>query len=126
MRLLRTSNRVLFAVALIVAVGAYLAGGSRFARAVRGRTMGALDVAGDRAAGTGALEGVGRFAARYVGALSVGGIIVSFLILIGMGQPDGSTVLWLLLVLLVYLGVVTILARIGRDRLAASDRADHV
>ena len=49
-RLLRTSNRVLFAVALIVAVGAYLAGGSRVARAVRGRTMGALDGAGDRGA----------------------------------------------------------------------------
>ena len=42
-RLLRTSNRVLFAVALIVAIGAYLAGGSRVAHAVRGRTMGALD-----------------------------------------------------------------------------------
>ena len=64
-RLLKTSNRVLFAVALIVAIGAYLAGGSRVARAVRGRTMGALDVAGDRAAGTGVhLGGVGRFAAR--------------------------------------------------------------
>jgi hypothetical protein len=126
-RLLRTSNRVLFAVALIVAIGAYLAGGSRVALAVRGRTMGALDRAGDRAAGTGLdVGGVGRFAARYVGALSVGGIIVSFLILIAMGQPDGSTVLWLLLVLLVYLAVVTILARIGRDRLAVSDRADHV
>jgi hypothetical protein len=118
-RFIRYSNRVLFLIGLLVAIGAYLAGSSRMARAVRGRTTGALDTVGDRAAARGWDFGpVPAFVARYATALRILGIIVAFVVLIALDHPDALSVLWLLLALLVYLGVLTVLDRIYRDRTA--------
>ena len=119
-RLLRTSNRVLFVVGLLIALGAYLAGSSRVALSVRGRTTGALDGVGDRVAAGGLdFHGVAEFVARYTNPLRIAGAIVSFLILVIMNHPGVAAVLWLLIALLVYLAVVTILERVGRDRTVA-------
>ena len=123
-RLLRTTNRVLFVVGLLIALGAYLAGSSRVALAVRGRTTGALDGVGDRvAAGGFDFHGVAKFVARYANPLRIAGVIVSFLILVIMNHPGVAAVLWLLIALLVYLAVVTILERVGRDRTVATNAA---
>ncbi len=122
--LLRTTNRVLFVVGLLIALGAYLAGSSRVALAVRGRTTGALDGVGDRvAAGGFDFHGVAKFVARYANALRIAGVILSFLILVIMNHPGVAAVLWLLIALLVYLAVVTILERIGRDRAVTANAA---
>ena len=118
-RLLRNTNRILFAVGLLVALGAFLAGSSRFAVAVRGRATGALDQVGDRAASTEAsFFGIPGFVARYANGLRIAGVVLSFLILIALDHPDATTVLWLLLALLVFIAIVTIFERIGRDRTA--------
>ncbi len=121
-RLLRTTNRVLFVVGLLIALGAYLAGTSRIALAVRGRTTGALDGVGDRVA-TGGFDfhGVAKFVGRYANPLRIAGVIASFLILVIMNHPGVAAVLWLLIALLVYLAVVTILERVGRDRTVATN-----
>jgi hypothetical protein len=118
-RFLRTSNRVLFAVGLIVAIGAYLAGSSRIATATRRRTTGALDAAGDRAASGGlSLGGVGPYLVRWAVALRIAGVILAFLVLALMDHPDAVTVLILLALLLLYLAVLAILGRAARDRAA--------
>ena len=48
---------------------------------------------------------------------------LSFLILVIMNHPGVAAVLWLLIALLVYLAVVTILERVGRDRVVAANAA---
>jgi hypothetical protein len=116
-RLLRNSNRVLFVVGLLVALGAYFAGTSRTARAVRARTTGALDGVGDRVAAGGWDFGmVAGFVVRYALALRVLGVVLAFVALLVLNHPHASSVLWLLLVLLIYLAVVSILERVHADR----------
>jgi hypothetical protein len=123
-RFLRNSNRVLFVVGLIVAIGAYLAGSSRFATAVRRRTTGALDAAGDRAATGGFdLGAVGRFVAHRALVLRIAVIILAFLVLTLMDHPDAVTVLILLAVLLVVLAVIAVVERTGRARRPAQNVA---
>ena len=119
-RFLRNSNRIVFLVGLIMALGAWLAGPSKAARFLRSRTTGALEGVGDQAGEGGAFAGVARFVARYVNVFRIGGAVLAFVILIWMDHPDATTVLWLLLALLVYLAVVVIVARMGRN--AAADR----
>ena len=113
-RFLRNSNRIVFLVGLIMALGAWLAGPSRAATFLRSRTSGALEGVGEQAGTGGAFAGVARFVARYVNVFRVGGAVLAFVILIWMDHPDATTVLWLLLALLVYLAVIVIVARMGR------------
>jgi hypothetical protein len=116
-RFLRTTNRIVFVIGLLVALACYLAGTSRVAVFIRGRTTGALDTVGDRAAATAFdFGGVARFVSRYANAFRIAGVILSFVVLILLDHPGVSAVLWLLIVLLVYLAVIQILARVARDR----------
>ncbi len=113
-RFLRNSNRIVFLVGLIMALGAWLAGPSKAAMFLRSRTSGALEGVGEQAGTGGAFAGVARFVARYVNVFRVGGAVLAFVILIWMDHPDATAVLWLLLALLVYLAVIVIVARMGR------------
>jgi hypothetical protein len=115
-RFLRNTNRIVFLVGLIMALGAWLAGPSKAATFLRSRTSGALEGVGEQAGTGGAFAGVARFVARYVNVFRVGGAVFAFVILIWMDHPDATTVLWLLLALLVYLAVVVVVARIGRNQ----------
>ncbi|MET1003345.1 MAG: hypothetical protein ABWZ15_16170 [Acidimicrobiia bacterium] len=115
-RFLRNSNRIVFLVGLIMALGAWLAGSSKAATFLRSRTTGALEGVGDQAGEGGAFAGVARFVARYVNVFRVGGAVLAFVILIWMDHPDATTVLWLLLALLVYLAVIVVIARMGRNQ----------
>jgi hypothetical protein len=120
-RLMRNTLRVLFVIGALVALGAYLTGSSRLARAIRGRTTGALDSVGDRTAETGALHGVAVFVAKYANALRIAGFVLAFVILVALDNPKIGALLVLVLLLLVYLAVVQILERVGREQ--ARDRA---
>ena len=121
-RFLRNSNRIVFLVGLIMALGAWLAGPSRAATFLRSRTSGALEGVGEQAGTGGAFAGVARFVARYVNVFRVGGAVLAFVILIWMDHPDATAVLWLLLALLVYLAVIVIVARMGRSDTATRGR----
>ena len=91
---------------------------------MRGRTTGALDGVGDRvAAGGFDFHGVAKFVARYANPLRIAGVIASFLILVIVNHPGVAAVLWLLIGLLVYLAVVTILERVGRERVVRANAA---
>jgi hypothetical protein len=124
LRFMRDSNRVLFVVGLLVALGAYLAGSSRLAQLVRGKTTGAMDAVGDRAAAEGFdLGAVGSFVARHANGLRVIGVIAAFVVLILLDHPSAATVLVLLVLLLVYLAIVSIVARAGRDHAGVANVA---
>jgi hypothetical protein len=121
-RLMRNTIRVLFVIGAIVALGAYLAGTGRVARAIRGRTTGALDAVGDRtAASSFDFHGVAAFVSRYANALRIAGFVLAFVILVALDNPRIAALLWLVLFLLVYLALVQVLDRVGRDR--GRDRA---
>jgi len=123
-RFMRNTNRVLAAVGIIFALGAYLAGSSRVATFVRGKTTGALDAVGDKATTEGIDLGVvATFVARHTNGFRVIGIIFAFVILIALDHPTALTVFVLLGILLVYFALVAILARMGRDQMAATTTA---
>ena len=123
-RFMRNSNRVLAAIGIIFALGAYLAGSSRVATFVRGKTTGAIDAVGDKATSEGVdLGAVATFVARHTNGFRVVGIIFAFVILIVLNHPTALTVFVLLGILLVYFAVVGILARMGRDRMATPTAA---
>ena len=63
------------------------------------------------------------FVARHTNGFRVVGIIFAFVILIVLNHPTALTVFVLLGILLVYFGVVGILARMGRDRMATPTAA---
>ena len=87
-RFMRNSNRVLAAIGIIFALGAYLAGSSRVATFVRGKTTGAIDAVGDRATSEGVdLGAVATFVARHTNGFRVVGIIFGFVILIAAQPP---------------------------------------
>jgi hypothetical protein len=116
-RLMRNTIRVLFVFGALVALGAYLAGSGRFARALRLRTTSALDSVGDRTAATGFdFHGVAAFVAKYANALRIAGFVLAFIILVILDNPKVAALLWLVVFLLVYLAIVEILARVGRTR----------
>jgi cbb3-type cytochrome oxidase subunit 3 len=121
LRFMRTSNRVVFLVGLLIGLGAYLAGSGRVARMLRSRTTSALDTVGDMAAQGDGFDpgGITTFVARFANPLRILGVIVAFVVLIAMDRPDGITVLVILLVLLCYLAVVAIVERIGKRNAAA-------
>jgi hypothetical protein len=124
LRFMRDSNRVLFTVGLLIALGAYLAGSSRLALVVRGKTTGAMDAVGDKAAAEGFdLGAVGSFVARHANGLRVIGVIAAFIVLILLDHPSAATVLVLLVLLLVYLAIVSIVARAGRHHAGAANVA---
>jgi hypothetical protein len=123
-RFMRNSNRVLAAIGIIFALGAYLAGSSRVATFVRGKATGALDAVGDRATKDGVdLGAVATFVARHTNGFRVVGIVFAFVILLVLDHPTALTVFVLLGILLVYFAVVGILTRMGRGRMATPTAA---
>jgi hypothetical protein len=116
-RVLRNTIRVFFLIGALVALGAYLAGGGRVARAIRGRTTGVLDEVGDRTAASGStLQGISAFVAKYATALRIAGFVLAFVVLVALDNPKIGALLVLVLLLLLYLAAVQVLERVGRDR----------
>jgi cytochrome c-type biogenesis protein CcmH/NrfF len=105
---LKTAGRTVFALALVVAFGAWVMGPAKLATRLREAVRRVITGAGSAAGEPGAVaEYVGRHRGGFVG----GGIVVALLVLVVWSAPTPLTILVITLVLLVYLGVVAFLAR---------------
>jgi hypothetical protein len=108
----RQSAQVVFAVGVIVAAGAALAGPSRVAVATRRTVSGGLDSLKDTTQARGWDFGpVGVWLRRNRNAVRIGILVGAFLVLIIWSQPTAWVVLGLGLVAAVLLGLVEVLAR---------------
>ncbi|GAA4547167.1 hypothetical protein GCM10023175_30920 [Pseudonocardia xishanensis] len=110
---LRTSGRALLVLALVVALGAFLAGPSATATGLRRRTAGLVArIRGGRSTGP-----VGAWVGAHVRVLRIGAVAVAALVFVFLSQPTGVTILVIVAVLLVVLAVIEFLARpaAGRD-----------
>jgi len=105
---LRTSARTAFVVAVLVAIGAWVAGPSRLATRIRGFVTGPKDGRPDSGVEPTALA---RFAARYRAALRVVIIGVGLIVLIAMNAVTPLTALVVALVVLALVVLVELLAR---------------
>jgi hypothetical protein len=113
---LRDSGRTLLVLALIVALGGFLAGSSGSAVTIRARSRGLLHRirGGPSAAGP-----VSTWVRAHVRGLRVGAIAVAVLIFVFLQQPTGVAILLIATGLLVVLGVIEFLARPDRARPSA-------
>jgi hypothetical protein len=108
----RQSAQVVFAVGVIVALGAALAGPSRAAVATRRTVRGGMDgLSTAREARGWDLGPAGSWIGQHRGALRVGILVGAFLVLIIWSQPTAWVVLGLALIVALLLGVVEVLGR---------------
>ncbi|GAY10038.1 hypothetical protein [Pseudonocardia sp. N23] len=105
---LRASGRVLLVLALVVALGAFLAGPSATATGVRRRASGVL---GRVRAGRSTGGPVGTWVGSHVRGLRVAAVAVAALVFVFLPQPTGAAILVIVTVLLVVLAVIEFLAR---------------
>jgi hypothetical protein len=113
---LRTAGITVIVLALLIAVGAWVAGPSSAATRLRSwwhRTLGRSGESADEAAPAGA---VAMFVTRYTPALRGVGVAIAFVVLIAWTNPTALTVLVIALVLLVYLAVVEFLGRAAKTQ----------
>ena len=107
LRFLRDGVRVMFVIALIVALTAWITGPGKVAERVRSTFLRLFGRLGDEAEGHGVDFGrFGRFVAQYRGPVRIGGIVVALLIAMLSGRPSVGEILLLVVLLLVYLGAV--------------------
>jgi hypothetical protein len=106
----RQSAQVVFAVGVIVAVGAAIAGPSRAAVATRRAVRGGLDgVTTAREARGWDLGPAGSWVGQHRGGLRVGVLVGAFLVLLIWSQPTAWVVLGLALVVVLLLGLIELL-----------------
>ena len=111
LRFLRDGVRLVFAIGLVIVLGAILAGPSRPARALRG----AVRSIGGRAGGVdGGLGPVGRWVADYRRALEVAAMLVGAIVLLAQSRPTGGTVLTIAIAVLVFVAIVELVAAAAR------------
>lgn len=120
LRFVRNGIRLLAALGIIVAIGAFLSGPSR--PAVRLRTGARRLVTGGKQAGDPDWRpnAFGIWVAAHKVALRWAGLAVAVLVLITWDRPRPLTLLFLAILLLVYLGVIEFLGR-GAESVTASD-----
>ncbi len=108
----RQSAMVVFAVGVIVALGAAIAGPSRAAVATRRTVRGGLDgLTTAREARGWDLGPAGTWIGRHRGGLRIGILVGAFLVLIIWSQPTAWVVVGLALVVALLLGLVELLGR---------------
>jgi hypothetical protein len=126
----RQSAQVVFAVGVIVAAGAVLAGPSRVAVTTRRTVRGGLDSLKESAQDRGWDFGpVGTWVGRNRRALQMGVLVFAFLVLLIWSHPTAWVVLGLLLIVALLLAVIELLRRVpapdGSDNEKQTGRA-HV
>jgi hypothetical protein len=109
-RFLRDAGRALLVLALVVALGAFLAGASATAERVRREATGLLHRIRRGPSATGA---VGTWARAHVRGLRVGAVALAALVFVFLRQPTGVAILVIATGLLVVLAVIEFLARPG-------------
>jgi hypothetical protein len=109
---LRVGLRVVLAVGLVIAIGAFITGPSRAAvrtRAALGSGITWLRNLGER---RGMSTGpVGQWTYRHRALLRIGALTLVALILVFWGQPTALTVILLVVILLILLGLIELVAR---------------
>jgi hypothetical protein len=109
---LRVGLRVILAVGLVIALGAFITGPSRAAvrtRAALGSGITWLRNLGER---RGMSTGpVGQWTYRHRAVLRIGAVTLVALILVFWGQPTALTVILLVVILLILLGLIELVAR---------------
>jgi hypothetical protein len=119
---LRQSGWTVIAVALVVAIAAWIAGPSRMAGRIRALWNRALAGAGAKADDSDVATGsIANFVARSKTALRLVGVAIAVAILILWNHPKPGTVLGVVILLLLYLGLVEFLGRAGDVGAAGSD-----
>ncbi|MET7298532.1 hypothetical protein [Embleya sp. NPDC005575] len=123
LRFLKNSVRTGIVLGLVVAIGAYLSGGGRLPRALRGSMERAADSVARWAGGHGLDTGrVGTWVAAYRRWLATGVLLIIALWFALWNNPTALTILLLVAVLLVLLAVIALLAATGRTT-PSSDHA---
>ena len=119
---LRTSALTTIAIALVIAVVAWIAGPSRVALSIRGGWhrvfAGSGEAAGEAATTAGP---VAIFVARSAPVLRAVGVAIAVVVLIAWNHPTVVTVLVVGIVLLVYLAVIELLGRSARPTLPSAE-----
>jgi hypothetical protein len=118
---LRGSGRVVLVLALVVALGAFLAGSSATAIGVRRRARSLL---GRIRGGPSATGPVGLFARAHVRGLRIGAVALAGLLFVFLPQPTGVAILLIATGLFVVLAVIEFLARPGPATIPSSTSAD--
>ncbi len=108
---LRASGRAVLVLALVVALGAFLAGSSPTATAVRSR---ATSLLGRIRGGPSATGPVGTWVAAHVKGLRIGAVALAALLFVFLPQPTGVAILLIAAGLLLVLAVIEFLARPGQ------------
>jgi hypothetical protein len=115
-RFLRQGVRVMIALGLVVALGAWLSGPSGAATRLRATSRSVLGNAGDAASSRGwNFGGFGDWVGAHRGPVRVASVLVTLLILVAWEHPRALTVVGLGLVLLVLLGMIEFVARAAAD-----------
>ncbi|MDT7574647.1 MAG: hypothetical protein QOH17_980 [Pseudonocardiales bacterium] len=108
---LRASGRVVLVLALVVALGGFLAGSSASAINVR---HGAKNMLGRIRGGPSATGPVGIWVRAHVRGLRIGAVALAALLFVFLPQPTGVAILLLAAGLLLVLAVIEFLARPGQ------------
>jgi len=109
-RFIRDGLRVLFAVGLVVAAGAFITGPSRAAVATRSATSRALRWLRDFAALHGVRTGpVGQWTYAHRHALRIGAVALAAVIFVFWGQPTAAVVVLIAVLLLAVLGLIELI-----------------
>jgi hypothetical protein len=110
-RFLRIALRTVFVVGLVVAIGAFLTGGSTAATQIRGASTRAIGWARrGRFRTLLSTSGVGPWVYAWRTYLRVALVVLAVLVVLFLARPTGMDVLVVTIVLLVLLGVVELLA----------------
>jgi hypothetical protein len=114
-RYLRYGIRLVIALVLVVALAAWLSGPTRAATSIRATTKRIVGGAGESAGAHGVTFGAfGVWVSHYRAGLRIAAVLLALVTLLLWGNPRGSTVLVLALVLLVVLGLIEFIARAAR------------
>jgi hypothetical protein len=113
-RFLRDGVRLVIAIALVVAVTAWLTGPTHAAVATRATAKRIVGGAGESAGEHGVTFGaLGAWVARYRTGLRVGAVLLVLVTLLLWNQPRGGTVLFLAILLLLALALIEFIGRAG-------------
>jgi hypothetical protein len=123
-RFLRYGVRLVIAVALVVALAAWLTGPTRAATAIRSTAKRIVGGAGEYAGAHGVTFGAfGAWVARYRVGLRVAAVLLALVTLLLWSQPRGGAVLLLAILLLVVLGLIEFVGRAGASSVSSETPA---
>jgi hypothetical protein len=109
---LRVGLRVVLAVGLVIAIGAFITGPSRAAVRTRAALRSGITWLRNLGERRGISTGpVGQWTYRHRAVLRIGAVTLVALILVFWGQPTALTVILLVVILLILLGLIELVAR---------------